>query len=210
MKLNKQAGNMQAGNRQQARIKVGIDVDGTLAFSQRAIINEYNMKTASGHAIEELDSYIGWSHPITEIEFSDLHFTLWKDNWKRIRPTVSEGQLLRLMEICDAELSTGIPSACDSGLKGWLNANFPNASMEIRYVMHMKEKMHMGYGVIFDDSTPVADEFLNLNAAKEGTRLYLIDQPWNRKRRYEEENSGIIRVESIGKGIDHLLSTLRK
>ena len=39
------------------RIKVGLDVDGTLAHSQEAIVNEYNIRTNGSHTKEELDSH---------------------------------------------------------------------------------------------------------------------------------------------------------
>ena len=190
------------------RIKVGLDVDGTLAHSQEAIVNEYNIRTNGSHTKEELDSHTGWSMPITHEEFSELHYTIWKDKWERIKPAVSENALSRLADVCDVQLLTGIPKECDDGLRGWLGSNFPNTAMEIRYVISLREKPYLGYDVIFDDADPVADELIK--APGIGTRLYLIDQPWNKRRRYEEESSRITRVKSLSHGIESLLSELQR
>jgi len=190
------------------RIRVGLDVDGTLAYSQEAIVNEYNIRTKSSHTKEELDSHTGWSMPITHEEFSELHDMLWKDKWDRIKPAVSERTLSKLISACEVQLLTGIPEECDDGLRGWLCANFPDIEMRIKYVISLTEKPHLGYDVIFDDAEPVADEFIKVSA--KGKRLYLIDQPWNKRRRYEEENSRITRVESLSNGIECLLSELQR
>ena len=72
----------------------------------------------------------------------------------------------------------------------------------------MREKPYLGYDVIFDDADPVADELIK--APGIGTRLYLIDQPWNKRRRYEEESSRITRVKSLSHGIESLLSELQR
>ena len=190
------------------RVRVGLDVDGTLAYSQEAIVDEYNLRTKGSHTKEELDSHTGWSMPITDEEFSELHYTLWKDNWERIRPAISERTLKKLVDACDVRLLTGIPRGCGDGLRSWLGSNFPNIDMEIEYVISLREKPYLGYDVLFDDAEPVADEFLKVPA--KGTRLYLIDQPWNKRRRYEEESDRITRARSLSHGIDSLLSELQR
>jgi 5'(3')-deoxyribonucleotidase len=190
------------------KIRVGLDVDGTLAHSQEAIVNAYNLRTNGNHTKEELDSHTGWSMPITDEEFSELHYTLWKDDWERIRPAVSERTLSKLISACDVQLLTGIPEACDGGLRSWLGSNFPNTDVKIRYVVSLREKPYLGYDVLFDDADPVADEFLKVPV--NGMKLYLIDQPWNKRRRYEEESSRITRVESLSYGIESLLSELQR
>ena len=190
------------------RVRVGLDVDGTLAHSQEAIVDEYNLRTKGSHTKEEFDSYTGWSMPITDEEFSELHYTLWKDNWERIKPTVSERTLKKLVNACDVQLLTGIPKECGDGLNSWLGSNFPDTEMKIEYVVSLREKPYLGYDVLFDDAEPVADEFLKVPA--KGMRLYLIDQPWNKRRRYEEESDRITRVKSLSHGIGSLLSELQR
>ena len=190
------------------RVRVGLDVDGTLAHSQEAIVDEYNLRTKGSHTKEEFDSYNGWSMPITDEEFSELHYTLWKDNWERIKPAVSERTLKKLVNACDVQLLTGIPKECGDGLNSWLGSNFPDTVMEIEYVVSLREKPYLGYDVLFDDADPVADEFIKVHA--KGMRLYLIDQPWNKGRRYEEESDRITRVKSLSHGIDSLLSELQR
>ena len=190
------------------RVRVGLDVDGTLAHSQEAIVNEYNNRTKGSHTKEELDSHNGWTMPITYEEFSELHYMLWKDNWERIKPAVSERTLKKLVNACDVQLLTGIPEECGDGLRSWLGSNFPSIDMKIEYVVSLKEKPYLGYDVLFDDAEPVADEFLKVPA--KGMRLYLIDQPWNKRRRYEEESDCIKRVMSLSHGIDSLLSELQR
>ena len=190
------------------RVRVGLDVDGTLAHSQEAIVDEYNLRTKGSHTKEEFDSYNGWSMPITDEEFSELHYTLWKDNWERIRPAISERTLKKLVNACDVQLLTGIPKECEYGLNSWLGSNFPDTVMEIEYVVSLREKPYLGYDVLFDDADPVADEFIKVHA--KGMRLYLIDQPWNKGRRYEEESDRITRVKSLSHGIESLLSELHR
>jgi len=196
------------GGKDEKRIRVGLDVDGTLAHSQEAIVNEYNFRTGGSHTKEELDAYAGWSMPITDEEFSELHYTMWKENWERIRPAISERTLSKLVNACDVQILTGIGQECDDGLRYWLGSNFPNTKLGIRYVLSLREKPYLGYDVIFDDADPVAEEFLKTPA--KGMKLYLIDQPWNKGRRYEEESSRITRVKSLEQGINHFLASLRK
>ena len=190
----------------QPRLKIGLDIDGTLAYSHDVILDAYNAIKGSSFSKQDIR---GWGDPneslMTTEEFDMLHGLSWKENWRSILPSVSQEHLERLSNVCSIEILTGIPPQLRDSVKSWLRMNFPEMEFEIMH-SQLTEKPFLGYDILFDDANPVADSFMTNN--RKGERLYLMEQPWNRECGYETKDSRIMMVKDLGQGIDHLLSTL--
>ncbi len=190
------------------RLKVGIDMDGTLAKSHESIIDAYNSINRTSLSKSDITS---WDDPgtgfMTHEEFNLFHYKAWEERWSDILPYASQDTLTELSESCDVEIVTGIPYSLRESVNSWLRMNFQGMAFEVRHVQ-ISEKPFLGYDVLFDDANPVAEYFMKNNRKDE--RLYLIEQPWNKACNYHLMDDRIKVVKDLDSGIRELISDIRR
>ena len=186
----------------QPRLKIGLDIDGTLAYSHETIIELYNSMNNSSFSKSDI---LGWGDVnfITTDEFDALHHISWKENWRSIRPSISQESLEELSRFCNIEILTGMPNKLRESLESWLELHFPKMRFSIRHA-DLVEKPFLGYDILFDDANPVADSFIRNGNSSD--RLYLMEEPWNKDMGYGLRDSRITVVKDLDHGIRHLLS----
>ncbi|MDE1865638.1 MAG: hypothetical protein KGH94_03325 [Candidatus Micrarchaeota archaeon] len=185
-------------------MKVGLDVDGTLAMSFHTIIDYYNSVNKTGYTIKDLGGWSkNWNIPMSLDEYHKLYDKIWTQRWWGIKPSIGSKDLSALASSHNVEIVTARPTTHEPFVNCWLNAHFPGISLNLKITPRSEEKVHMGYDILLDDGNPVAEEMIRNGNGR--TRLILIEQPWNMKEHYESRSPKIEAVKDLQEGISLLL-----
>jgi 5'(3')-deoxyribonucleotidase len=181
-------------------MKVGMDMDGTLARFHDTFIASYNERFGRAYALGDITDWSKWKIPISLPDFIKMHDEIWTLNWRNIAPAVSSNMLSSLTERYDVDILTHRIADHQSCLTDWLGLNFPNLELNLKIVRSAEEKISSGYDILFDDGNPVAEELIRKKDETD-VILFLILQPWNKSHDYGGLCSSIIPVESLGVAI---------
>jgi 5'(3')-deoxyribonucleotidase len=190
--------------RQGGRKKVGLDMDGTLADSYQAILNEYNAHNGTNFEIGAFSSYSNWSMPLTFPEYERRHHDIWTHRWKTIKPSISPASMNLLVAAHSVDIVTCQRAGYgyEECMQRWLGEFFPGANLTIRITRTANEKAHLGYDVLIDDAPPLAEELIRNGRLK--AVLIMVDRPWNARENYEKHRGRIVRAKSLDHGVNLL------
>jgi 5'(3')-deoxyribonucleotidase len=185
------------------KLRVALDVDGTLAYSYEQIVAQWNDINYTHYTVNDARandflSIMG----MTQWDFKDQYELAWRINWRKIGAAVGEMELKRLVERFEVDLVTNRPRETLEGLTSWLELKFPDIKFNV-VLASPREKFGGGYDIYIEDGDSLADIFVE-NSGKTEKRLFLVDAFCNRHRDYEN-HEGIKRVDSLGAAIGLLL-----
>lgn len=191
--------------RGRGRKTVGLDMDGTLAASHEAILEEYNAEHGTGYTTEDFNTYSKWRIPMQFPEFASRHYDIWMNRWRKVRPSISPASMGKLVEAHEVDIVTyqSRPGYAEA-MRLWCREFFPQVNVKIKITSSADEKAHMGYNVLLDDAPPLAEELIRRKGLK--TVLIMVDQPWNRGENYSEHADRITRVKTLEHGIGLLVN----
>ena len=190
--------------RKPSRLRVGMDVDGTIAGTHDAMLEEFNLLTASSFIMEDYDAWnVSKSSLRMPLEtFYAIYERLWLSEWYKIPPTARTELMGRLADTFDICLSTHRPEGHRASLSDWFIGNY-GFEPKIDIVNSSAEKLQRGYHVIFEDAPPFVMEHAKTEG-RDRPLVFLVDAPWNRGVDCREFEN-VIRVRDIDAGITALL-----
>lgn len=189
---------------EEAKPRLGLDVDGVLALLHQSIVDEWNRAKGTHYTVEDIDEWNLWDATIDmpKEKFFEMYHSLWNDKWKEIKPSVTDEELIKLLEHYDVDLVTHRGNGTVKSLESWLKLYYPNIKFNIVAVDSPEEKLKLPYDIYVDDGNPLADAMAHVRDKHK--LLFLIESPWNRGKGYEQKNNIII-SKSLGDAIDMLI-----
>ncbi|VVB77307.1 Uncharacterised protein [uncultured archaeon] len=185
-----------------AGIRVGIDVDGTAAMTNHAIISAYNELKGTTFTVNDynnwdvLESKVRMPHDV----YYELYNKLWLKEPHRIAPAANPELMARLMGAFDVSASTCRPEEHRAPLSAWFEKNYGFVP-KIDIVRSSSEKLQKGYDVIFEDAPHFIEEHSKVKSAQKPL-VFLITNPWNQDCKVPER---VIRKENLDAAITSLL-----
>ena len=160
---------------------MALDIDGTLADVHTPIVEEWNKITGKAFAVSDIDNY-NWKESKLQMpteEFFRIYEELWNEKSDRIKPTITEEELLNFVKHFDVDIVTARPPGTENGLQKWLRRNFPSLRLRVVVVGHTLDKLKDDYNIIIDDAPSIWAAFHQNDHLTEGKWLYVPMQPWN-------------------------------
>lgn len=186
-------------------ITVGLDVDGTLAKTYEPLLHELNKRNHTSYTTEDIaeqNMAKTWSQS-SHSDFMKLYNELWTQRRDVIMPTVEPSLMREFTSKFSITIVTYRPTEHLPCLTDWLYKNYRGIGFTIRITKTPEAKLDGRLDILYDDGNPVADAVVRLGNASR-TKLFLIEQPWNRGRGYEDAK-GIISVPDLSTGMKTLL-----
>lgn len=186
------------------RKSVSLDIDGTFALVNEAIVSEYNAEHGTSYRVEAFGHWRKWDIPMTFPQFMDRYNEIWGQRCEIIAPTISTLMLSRLMDAHDVEVNTHrMDDGHEPYIRRWLDCYFPGVKLKVNIHKTAEERVHNGYDILFDDGPPVAEEVIRNGNGK--PVLFLVERPWNKGERYHLQSPSITPVKTLNDGIERLL-----
>ncbi len=165
------------------KLKVALDIDGTLADVYSFIINEWNRLSGKSFKISDADDYNPSKSKLQMPleEFLRIYDDAWNENAMEICPTVTEQELNRFANHFNVEIVTRRSSSTKDSLHKWLKHNFPSLDFKVLLVEHIKDKLKLDHDIIIDDAPQIWTSFHQNDPLTESKWLYAPYRPWNGK-----------------------------
>lgn len=175
-------------------MRIGIDFDDVVADSGTALIEMHNKKHGAHFEKDDFKSYFfeeTWGGPREErVKEIDEFFAT--DQLKKINPMAGSLEAMEILKEKGHELYivTGRSHKDIEQTELWIEKHFPKAFAGVHYasVRNSDERRkksqickELGIETFIDDNP---DHALDLAAA--GVKVFLFDQPWNRKQEMPE------------------------
>jgi 5'(3')-deoxyribonucleotidase len=191
-----------------SRIRVGMDVDGTVAKTNHAIISEYNLLRGTDFTVNDYDR---WDVQESSVKMSYevyylLYDKLWLDEPHKIAPAASPELMGELSTNFDLSLSTNRPERHRAALSEWFERHYAFVP-GIDIVSSSADKLRKGYQVIFEDNPCFITEHAKIESPSKPL-VFLVDAPWNHREDYSAHGN-VVRVENLDAGIAALLRMRR-
>lgn len=175
-------------------MKIALDFDGTLAYTQDLWVHEFNKQHPSKKAINSDVKSWGFFDKdpfnITTEEAFEIFDFCWR-HWELMKPLeVDQGlKIEELKKLGKVHIVTSIIKNKES-IKKWLTEH----EIQVDDTVFDQEKWKLGYDIYIDDSPIVAKE-----VDKVGKICLLYDQLWNRD---VKDNKNIKHVYNLNHAID--------
>jgi uncharacterized HAD superfamily protein len=163
-------------------MRIGIDFDDVVADSSTAIIEIHNKTHATSFKKDDFRDYL-WENiwgGTREDRIKEIDKFLTADQSRTISPIAGSFRAIEELKMKGHELYiiTGRGDKHIEQTELWIRNNFPNVFDGIYYTnsqMKSETCKNNGVKVLIDDNPEVA-----LECAKDGIRVFIFDQPWNR------------------------------
>jgi hypothetical protein len=194
--------------------KIAIDVDGTIAKTAEALLEELKNQYNEKHDIEEIDD---WESGVEKVfggykKFFKIYNEVWENKREKIEPYVSKEHLLELSKYYDIVIVSNrvdmVSNMVDwrhkEFIQDWIKQKF-GLELKVELVKEMTDKVNNGnYDLIIDDA-PMLVEAIKNNKKQ---MLILVERPWNKKV-CNVKNENVTIVKSTEEAIEFAIK-LRK
>lgn len=186
-------------------MKIGIDIDDTLARFVESLHQFYNKRYGTNIQKEDVFSYKFWEvwglpqgdeKPIIRDFFNSPFF-------RRIKfVSGSQEGILALSRSNYLAAVTARPSFLADETKSWLDQCYPNAFSNVHFTTHKlsgyspKSKicLEMSYEILVEDRADYANE-----CAEKGIKVFLLDNPWNQGNHLHSNVTRVMNWEDLTK-----------
>ncbi|MGA3020364.1 MAG: hypothetical protein ABSD68_00220 [Candidatus Micrarchaeales archaeon] len=189
-------------------LRIGMDIDGTLAHFHDVFIQVYNGIHGTNFTKKDITNYDFGKVKMSPGEFPVLHEHVWSTESEAILPAADPVLLKEEVSENKVDILTYRPIEQQPAVQHWLERNYSEIKFDIVIVRKTEDKLYLGYDILHDDASPLAEEILKSNETV-STQLLLVNQPWNMKTKYEQLSEKITRVPDINAGIRIVLNLKR-
>jgi len=158
-------------------LKIALDFDGVLAYTQEAWVHHYNNSEYCYEWIDDPNQFKKWNDMlkfVTAKEMAEIFDKCW-ERWEELRPM--EYSLGDTTKELSKEHNVDIVTCANKEYRGEITRWLGYRGVQYETLVFTNRKWSLPYELFIDDSPIVARE---LERYKGDKQLFLYDHPWNR------------------------------